>query len=168
MKKIDLGYRAWYYFRNGWSIYFAFVFGAVNTLVVTYYLAIERVPILKEIFPSFVYYVAIAVALGIPILTIIGYIHWKKSGARRAEVDVNYEANPYEARTMVNTEMVLKLSLQLADLVIKLQNQKQIPENEINDIIKQIKEIEDFSSKRTFSNKLDIKYIKTETQERSQ
>ena len=69
---------------------------------------------------------------------------------------------------MVNTEMVLKLSLQLADLVIKLQNQKQIPENEINDIIKQIKEIEDFSSKRTFSNKLDIKYIKTETQERSQ
>ena len=64
MKKIDLGYRAWYYFRNGWSIYFAFVFGAVNTLVVTYYLAIERVPILKEIFPSFVYYVAIAVALG--------------------------------------------------------------------------------------------------------
>ena len=168
MKKIDLGYRAWYYFRNEWSIYFAFVFGAVNTLVVTYYLAIERVPILKEIFPSFVYYVAIAVALGIPILTIIGYIHWKKSGARRAEVDVNYEANPYEARTMVNTEMVLKLSLQLADLVIKLQNQKQIPENEINDIIKQIKEIEDFSSKRTFSNKLDIKYIKTETQERSQ
>ena len=134
MKKIDLGYRAWYYFRNGWSIYFAFVFGAVNTLVVTYYLAIERVPILKEIFPSFVYYVAIAVALGIPILTIIGYIHWKKSGARRAEVDVNYEANPYEARTMVNTEMVLKLSLELAELIIKLQNQKQVSDEEINSL----------------------------------
>lgn len=167
MRKIDVGYRAWYYFRNGWSIYFAFIFGALNTLVITYYLAIERAPVLKEIFPSFVFYVIAALVIGIPLLTMIGWTHWKKSGARRAEVDVNYEANPYEARTMVNTEMVLKLSLQLAELVIKLQNKQKIPDNEINDILKQIKEIEDFSSKRTMSNKLDIKYIRTETQERS-
>jgi len=167
MRKIDVGYRAWYYFRNGWSIYFAFIFGALNTLVITYYLAIERAPVLKEIFPSFVFYVIAALVIGIPLLTMIGWTHWKKSGARRAEVDVNYEANPYEARTMVNTEMVLKLSLQLAELVIKLQNKQKIPDNEINDILKQIKEIEDFSSKRTMSNKLDIKYMRTETQESS-
>ncbi len=167
MRKIDVGYRAWYYFRNGWSIYFAFIFGALNTLVITYYLAIERAPVLKEIFPSFVFYVIAALVIGVPLLTMIGWTHWKKSGARRAEVDVNYEANPYEARTMVNTEMVLKLSLQLAELVIKLQNKQKVPDSEINDILKQIKEIEDFSSKRTMSNKLDIKYIRTETQERS-
>jgi hypothetical protein len=167
MKKSDFGYRVWYYFRNGWSIYFAFIFGAINTLVITYYLAIEKVPALDSIFPSFGYYFLTAVMIGVPILTLIGWIHWKKSGARRAEVDVNYEANPYEARTMVNTEMVLKLSLQLAELVIKNQKNQEIPEEKINDIIKQIKEIEDFSSKRTMSNKLDIKYIRTETQERS-
>ena len=167
MRKIDVGYRAWYYFRNGWSIYFAFIFGALNTLVITYYLAIERAPVLKEIFPSFVFYVIAALVIGVPLLTMIGWTHWKKSGARRAEVDVNYEANPYEARTMVNTEMVLKLSLQLAELVIKLQNKQKVPDSEINDILKQIKEIEDFSSKRTMSNKLDIKYIRTETQESS-
>ena len=167
MRKIDVGYRAWYYFRNGWSIYFAFIFAAINTLVITYYLAIERAPFLKEIFPSFVFYVIAALVIGVPLLTMIGWTHWKKSGARRAEVDVNYEANPYEARTMVNTEMVLKLSLQLAELVIKLQNKQKVPDSEINDILKQIKEIEDFSSKRTMSNKLDIKYIRTETQERS-
>jgi len=167
MRKIDVGYRAWYYFRNGWSIYFAFIFGALNTLVITYYLAIERAPVLKEIFPSFVFYVIAALVIGVPLLAMIGWTHWKKSGARRAEVDVNYEANPYEARTMVNTEMVLKLSLQLAELVIKLQNKQKVPDSEINDILKQIKEIEDFSSKRTMSNKLDIKYIRTETQERS-
>ena len=40
-------------------------------------------------------------------------------------------------------------------------------EKRINEIIKQIKDIEDFSNKRTMSNKLDIKYIRTETQERS-
>lgn len=167
MKKIDLAYRVWYYFRNGWSIYFAFILGAVNTLIVTYYLAIERAPFLKDVFPTFTIYVITATVIGIPILTTVGYVHWKKSGARRAEVDVNYEANPYEARTMVNTEMVLKLSLELAELVIKLQNQKQVSDDEINALVKQIREIEEFSKKRTFSNKLDIKYIRTETQERT-
>ena len=31
------GFRAWFYFRNGWSLYFAFIFAAINTLTVTYY-----------------------------------------------------------------------------------------------------------------------------------
>ena len=167
MKKSDGGYRAWYYFRNGWSVYFAFIFAAINTLVITYYLAIERAPFLKEIFPSFGFYVIAAIGIGIPLLTIIGWVHWKKSGARRAEVDVNYEANPYEARTMVNTEMVLKLSLQLSEILLKNQNKNTISENEINSIKTLIKEIESHNSKRTFTNKMDIKYIRTETQERT-
>lgn len=167
MKKSDLGFRGWYYFRNGWSIYFAFIFAALNTLVITYYLAIERAPFLKDFFPSFAIYVGFTALIGIPLLTIIGYLHWKKSGARRAEVDINYEANPYEARTMVNTEMVLKLSLQLAEILLKYQNKENIPREEIENIMKNIQEIEEFSSKRSFTNKLDIKYIRTETQERS-
>ena len=167
MKKSDGGYRAWYYFRNGWSVYFAFIFAAINTLVITYYLAIERAPFLKEIFPSFGFYVIAAIGIGIPLLTIIGWVHWKKSGARRAEVDVNYEANPYEARTMVNTEMVLKLSLQLSEILLKNQNKNTISENEINSIKSLIKEIENHNSKRTFTNKMDRKYIRTETQERT-
>jgi hypothetical protein len=166
MKKPDTGYRGWYYFRNGWSIYFAFIFAAINTLVITYYLAIERAPFLKDIFPSFGFYVIAAVGIGIPLLTIIGWVHWKKSGARRAEVDVNYEANPYEARTMVNTEMVLKLSLQLSELLLK--NQDSLSEEEINSVKTIIKEIENHKSNRTFTNKLDIKYIRTETQERTE
>ena len=166
MKKPDTGYRGWYYFRNGWSIYFAFIFAAINTLVITYYLAIERAPFLKEIFPSFGFYVIAAVGIGIPLLTIIGWIHWKKSGARRAEVDVNYEANPYEARALVNTEMVLKLSLQLSELLLKKQDS--LSEEEINSIKTIMEEIENHKSKRTFTNKLDIKYIRTETQERTE
>ena len=37
----------------GWGTYFAFIFAAINTLTVTYYLAIENYPVLKAIFPSF-------------------------------------------------------------------------------------------------------------------
>ena len=60
------GFRAWFYFRNGWSLYFAFIFAAVNTLTVTYYLAIERVPFLLGIFPSFLHYVIIIPVIAIP------------------------------------------------------------------------------------------------------
>ena len=43
----NLGFRGWFYFRTGWSTYFAFIFAAINTLTVTYYLAIEQAPILR-------------------------------------------------------------------------------------------------------------------------
>ena len=47
----NIGFRSWFYFRTGWSMYFAFILSAVNTLTVTYYLAVEKVPFLVEIFP---------------------------------------------------------------------------------------------------------------------
>jgi hypothetical protein len=45
-------FRAWFYFRNGWSMYFAFIFAAINTLTVTYYLAIDEIPFLLTIVSS--------------------------------------------------------------------------------------------------------------------
>ena len=75
------GFRSWYYFRMGWSTYFAFIFAAINTLTVTYYLAIEKVPILVSIFPSFFQYVLIVSLIGIPMLILIGYAHYKRSKA---------------------------------------------------------------------------------------
>ena len=53
MAKKNLPFRAWYYFRQGWALYFAFVLSAINTLTVTYYLAIEKAPLLQNIIPSF-------------------------------------------------------------------------------------------------------------------
>ena len=52
-------------------------------------------------------------------------------------------------------------------LLLKNQNKNTISENEINSIKSLIKEIENHNSKRTFTNKMDIKYIRTETQERT-
>ena len=75
----NLGFRGWYYFRQGWSLYFAFIFAAINTLTVTYFLAIERIPFLTTIFPSFIHYVVITSSVAIPILVLVGYAHWKNS-----------------------------------------------------------------------------------------
>ena len=84
---------------------------ATNTLVVTYYLAIEKVPELTAIFPTFTYYVVILAACGIPILISVGYSHWKRTGAYRTEMEVNFESNPFNSRMLVNSEINLKLNL---------------------------------------------------------
>lgn len=165
MNAKDVGFRAWFYFRNGWSIYFAFIFAAINTLTVTYYLAIERAPYLKDIFPSFLQYVLIVGGVGIPMLITVGYAHWKRSAARKAEIDIGYETDPYKARTLVNTEILLKMNMQLTTVLTKLLNNIKLTEEELEQITKTQKQLSEFLEKRTFSNKLDLKYIKTESQE---
>ncbi len=85
----NLPLRAWFYFRTGWGTYFALLFYALNTLVVTYYLAIENYGSLNVIFPTFLHYVVTAVLIGIPILITAGYIHFKKSGAFRVQPNCN-------------------------------------------------------------------------------
>ena len=94
----NTGFRSWYYFRMGWSTYFAFVFAAVNTLTVTYFLAIENYPVLKEVFPTFPVYVIVLVVVGIPLLILIGYIHFKRSPSYRSESAITYESNPFSRR----------------------------------------------------------------------
>ena len=94
----NTGFRGWFYFRQGWSNYFTFLMAATNTLTVTYFLAIERYPVLVAIFPNFMQYVLIASAIGIPLLVLVGYAHWKRTSARKAEVDIFYEVNPYIVR----------------------------------------------------------------------
>ena len=89
-------FRAWFYFRNGWSMYFAFIFAAINTLTVTYFLAIERAPALQAIFPSFFQYVAIVSLIGVPMLIGVGYAHYKRTKARKAEVDIGFETSTYQ------------------------------------------------------------------------
>jgi len=98
----NIGFRSWYYFRMGWATYFAFIFAAINTLTVTYFLAIERYPFLSGIFPSFLQYVVIVSAIGVPLLVVIGYIHYKRTVAFKSEIDVIMESNPYQRRNIVN------------------------------------------------------------------
>ena len=79
MLKNSIFFRAWYYFRMGWSTYFAFILAAINTLTVTYFLAIDNYPSLKSVFQSFEIYVTVIVIIGVPILIVIGYAHFKNN-----------------------------------------------------------------------------------------
>ena len=160
------GFRGWFYFRMGWSTYFAFILAAINTLTVTYFLAVDNYPALKIIFPSFEIYVLILISIGVPLLIFIGYCHYKKTKAFRSEMDVLIESNPFLRRTTVNTDIILRFNLRLTDLILKL-SKDTISEDELNDMKKNQKEITDLIKNRSLFNDLDIDYINENIRKKS-
>ena len=116
------GFRGLYYFRHGWGNYAAFLVSALSTLTITYFLAIENYPPLEFIFPTFTHYALIIAAVGIPILALVGFVHWKRSGAMKAEIDISYEVNPYITRVIVDSELILELNLRLEKILGFIEN----------------------------------------------
>ena len=160
------GFRGWFYFRMGWSTYFAFILAAINTLTVTYFLAVSNYPALKIIFPSFEIYVLILISIGVPLLIFIGYCHYKKTKAFRSEMDILVESNPFLRRTNVNTDIILRFNVNLINLVLKL-SKDTISEDELNDMKKIQKEVTDLIKNRSLFNNLDIDYINKKIREKS-
>ena len=156
----NLGFRAWFYFRNGWSLYFAFIFAAINTLTVTFYLAIEKYPDLNWIFPTFFHYIVVVCVTGVPFLIFVGYVHYKRTSARKAEVDISYETDAYKARTLVNTEIALTLSMKLLDIITKLSKKQELSGEDYQELEKLHEKLVAFTDDRTFKNKMDLKFLR--------
>ena len=131
-----LGFRAWFYFRQGWGTYFAFILAAVNTLTVTYYLAIDKAPVLKELFPSFVFYMVFTIILGIPILILIGYLHFKKSPSFTSEADIAVEANPYYYKLTpgFDKQVVFPLYMMMTKMMKKMSTGEKFTDDELKEI----------------------------------
>ena len=158
--RTSLPFRSWFYFRMGWSTYFAFIFAAINTLTVTYFLAIERYPELSAIFPSFTQYVLIITIIGVPLLIVVGYVHYKRTLAYRAEVDVGLESNPYQLRNVVNNAINVELALRMFEMILKLSKNQKLTENEIAELTNTHKKFLDLNASRSFTNKIDIDYVR--------
>ena len=156
------GFRGWFYFRTGWSTYFVFILAAINTLTVTYFLAVDNYPLLKVIFPTFEQYTLITVSIGIPLLILVGYFHFKRSLAFKSELDIQTESNPYLSRNTVNADLSLKLNLKLISLLLKMSTGEKIDKNEIDEIGKLQHDTLKFVGERDFKNNLDIDFIKKE------
>ena len=160
------GFRGWFYFRMGWSTYFAFILAAINTLTVTYFLAVDNYPTLKIIFPSFEIYVLIITSIGVPLLIFIGYSHYKKTKAFRSEVDVLVETNPLMRRNVVNTDIILRLNTNLLALILKL-SKNAGSEEELKNVEKIQKEIIELIKNRSLFNNLDIDYVNENIRKKS-
>ena len=144
----NLGFRGWFYFRTGWTTYFAFIAAAINTLTVTFFLAIEKYPSLSVIFPTFFHYVMIVVVIGVPVLVLVGYVHFKRSKSFRAEADIGIETNPHFRRMLQNTEVLLPSYLKLTELMIKLSENKKLTDKELQEVSKLQKQLNKHIDKR--------------------
>ena len=147
----NLGFRGWFYFRTGWATYFAFIVAAINALTVTFFLAIEEYPSLSIIFPTFFHYVVIIVGIGVPVLILVGYVHYKKSKSFRAEQDVLIETSPHFRRILQNTEVLLTSYLKLTELMTKLSENKKLTDEELKEVSKLQKQLNDHIDKREVS-----------------
>ena len=147
----NLGFRGWFYFRTGWATYFAFVVAAINALTVTFFLAIENYPSLSVIFPTFFHYIVIVVGIGVPILVLVGYVHFKKSKSFRAEADVLIETNPHIRRILQNTEILLPAYLKLTEIIVKLSENKKLTDEELKEVSKLQNQLNNHINKREIS-----------------
>ena len=57
-------------------------------------------------FPTFIIYIIIITAVGIPLLTLTGYVHFKRTPSYRSEAAINMESNPFVRRTLINSEFI--------------------------------------------------------------
>ena len=125
---------------------------AINVLTVTYFLAIDSYPVLQAIFPTFGHYITIVVSIGVPLLVLVGYFHYKRSQAYAAEAEINIEANPYWYKIPPgwNKEVVFPLYLNMINLMLKMsKNEKLTPD-----------EIEKMSNlQKSLSNLIDGGYV---------
>ena len=164
MKVLDVIFRSWYYLQLGWQMYFSIIFAFINIITVLYAFVVSDLVILQNIFPSYATF-AIFISILIPILCVIfGYKHIK-SRARRAEVDIRYEVDPYQIRRTVNSQLILESHLILNKLILKKKNSEKLTSDEYNSFSHEIETMKNVLGSRTMLNKVDLSYMKTETGE---
>ena len=137
-------FRYWYYLRQGYLVYFSFIFAVVNTLTVTYFLAIEKAAFLKEIFPTFPIYAAYLVVIGVPLLVFSGYYHFKKVPAYKSEMETNIESNPYTYKLTPGhqLEVVMPFYLTMSNFLVKISKNEEISDAELEQLAKLQKRME--------------------------
>jgi len=94
MKFSFLFWRAVSYFRLGYSYYIGFILTVSNFMMILYYLVMERIPFLKQVFPHFTYFIVVLAFLVGPVGVGLGYLHARKSEAMAADGYVGTRANP--------------------------------------------------------------------------
>lgn len=125
-------------------------------MVTTYYLAIEKSSFLKEIFPSFTLYILTLASMAIPILIMIGYLHVKRSKAYQAEIDIQYEVNPYVKKVISNTDEILRQQYLLSSILIKLAKNEKLTEKEFDYISQINNKLEDYMNNTSFKNQINL------------
>ena len=110
----------------------------------------------SNIFPLY----CVVCGLGVPLLVIVGYVHYKRTASRKAEVDISYETDAYKARTLVNTEIAIRLNMKLLDMIMKISKKQELSAEDYQEIEILREKLVTFTGDRTFKNKMDLKFLR--------
>ena len=132
MKKRHKGFRLFFYFRTGYATYFAMFVGMINIMTSTYFLAIDKIPTLLTVFPTFEVYIVTIIIVGIPIVVLAGWIHMKRIGTFSAEQNISVEINPYNYRPLpgFSEKVIFPTYHEITKLLIKKINNEKFTEKE--------------------------------------
>ena len=89
-------------------------------------------------------------------------MHFKRSHSFKSEADVLIESNPYQRRNTVNSEIILRLNLQLMSTLLKVAKKEDLSEEEIEEITQLHDEILKLSKDRTLTDNIDMNFLKKE------
>jgi hypothetical protein len=104
-------FRAWFYFRQGYNLYLAFLIGFASNLVVLFRLGVSDNKYLSAIFPSLTVFTIVGLLVAVPIGILAGLYHMKRTGAYAADASVATEANPYIYKLVPGKEKEVFLPL---------------------------------------------------------
>ena len=132
MKKLNDGYRLFFYFRTGYATYFAMFVGMINIMTSTYFLAIDKVSALLAVFPTFEIYIVTIILIGMPIVLLAGWIHLKRIGTFSAEQNISAEIQPFNYRPLpgFSEKVIFPTYHEIIKLSIKKINNEKLSENE--------------------------------------
>ena len=101
--------RRWLDFRHGHSTYLTFILAFSNTILIVYYLLIERITIFSDYIPSIEIFALLFLGIYVPLAISIGYWHMKTQ--MRTESIMNWQERPYFAKTF---RLLLNMNLDRA------------------------------------------------------
>ncbi len=136
MRKQRRFFRLLFYFRTGYAVYLMLAIGGINVLTSTYFLAADDFPFITYLFPTFEIYVTAAILLGIPIVSVTGYIHFKRIGAHSANsaVSVQNYIYHYKLRPGFESEVFGPSYKMILHLMFKRMRTEKFTDNEIKEI----------------------------------
>ena len=145
MGKQRKGLRVFFYFRLGYATYLALLVGVINVLTSTYFLAIERAPFIKSIFPTFELYILTAVAIGLPVVIFSGWFHYKKAGTYSAELSIAQQNHVYNYKWLpgYHKEVFSHAYLAIFRATVKQAKSEKLSDEEIQNMNKIEKQLQD-------------------------
>jgi len=97
-------FRAWFYFRQGYNLYLAFLIGFASNIIVLFRLGVEPNKTLLDIFPSLGIFTAVGLLVAIPVGILAGLYHMRRTAAFAADAAVQTESNPYMYKAIPGKE----------------------------------------------------------------